>query len=67
MTDAQASSLIKQSMDLDASVVKLRQAWVPKFEKVLSPKQTAIFFQLDRRIGLIVDLQLASAVPLVKQ
>ncbi len=67
MTDAQANSLLKQVMDLDASVVKLRQAWVPKFEKVLSPKQTAVFFQLDRRVGLIVDLQLAAAIPLVKQ
>jgi Spy/CpxP family protein refolding chaperone len=67
MTDAQASSLLKQALALDESYVKLRQTWVPKFEKVISPKQTAAFFQLDRRIGLLIDLQIASAIPLVKQ
>ncbi len=67
MTDAQANSLLKQALALDESFVKLRQDWVPKFEKVISPKQTAAFFQLDRRIGLIIDLQIASMVPLVKQ
>ncbi len=67
MTDAQASSLLKQALALDESFVKLRQAWVPKFEKVISPKQTAAFFQLDRRIGLLIDLQIASSIPLAKQ
>jgi len=67
MTDAQANSLIKQALGLDESYVKLRQAWVPKFEKVISPKQTAAFFQIDRRIGLLIELQLASAIPLAKQ
>ncbi len=67
MTDAQANSLIKQALALDESYVKLRQDWVPKFEKVISPKQTAAFFQIDRRIGLLIELQLASAIPLAKQ
>jgi hypothetical protein len=67
MTDAQANSLIKQALDLDGSYVKLRQAWVPKFEKVISAKQTAAFFQIDRRLGLLMDLQLAANIPLAKQ
>jgi Spy/CpxP family protein refolding chaperone len=67
MTDAQANSLLKQALALDESYVKLRQTWVPKFEKVISPTQTAVFFQIDRRIGLLVDLQLASSIPLAKQ
>jgi hypothetical protein len=33
---------------------------------VLTGKQTALFFQLDRRIGMLIDLQIASAIPLVK-
>ena len=67
MTDAQANDLLKQALTLDASFVKLRQTWVPKFEQVITPKQAAIFFQLDRRVGLLIDLQLASAIPLAKQ
>ncbi len=67
MTDAQANSLMKQALDLDAQYVKLRQSWVPKFEKVISPKQTATFFQIDRRLALIINLQLASNIPLMQQ
>jgi len=33
---------------------------------VLNGKQTALFFQLDRVIGLLIDLQIASEIPLVK-
>jgi Spy/CpxP family protein refolding chaperone len=67
MTDAQAESLMNRQIDLDQSFVRLRQTWRPKFEKVISPKQTARFFQLDRRVALLIDLQLASQIPLVKQ
>lgn len=67
MTDAQANSLMDRQIALDQSFVSLRKAWVPKFEKVLSPKQTALFFQLDRRIALLADLQLASMIPMIKQ
>ena len=67
MTDLQANNYIKKSVELDAQFAQLRQTWMPKFEKVISPKQTALFFQLDRRIGLLTDLQLASMIPLIKQ
>jgi len=67
MTDSQANVLMNQAIGLDQSFVQLRKDWIPKFEKVLSAKQTAVFFQLDRRVGLLVDLQLAASIPLVKQ
>ena len=66
MTDAQADDLLKRMTALDKSAASLREQWVPKFRKVLTGKQTALFFQLDRRIGLLIDLQIASAIPLVK-
>lgn len=67
MTDAQAASLTKRSNALDESFVQLRGRYIPLFTAVLTPKKTALFFQLDRRIALLTDLQLASMIPLVKQ
>ncbi len=67
MTDVQAKSLIKRSAATDQESVALRNQWMPKFEAVLPGKKAALFFQLDRRIGLLIDLQLASAIPMVKQ
>jgi len=67
MTDAQAKSLIKRAADLDQQVIALRMQWMPKFEAVLPGKKAALFYQIDRRLGLIIDLQLAAAIPMVKQ
>jgi chromosome segregation ATPase len=66
MTDAQADDLLKRATALDTSAASLREQWIPKFRKVLNGKQTALFFQLDRVIGLLIDLQIASEIPLVK-
>lgn len=66
LTDAQALELTKQVLQVDESVAQLRQKYVPIFGKVLSGKKTALFFQLDHRLVLLIDLQLASAVPLVE-
>jgi hypothetical protein len=65
MTDAVADSLIRKSLASDVETAQLRVKYVPIFEKVLPAKKVAMFFQLDRRIGLMIDLQLASQIPLV--
>ena len=66
MTDAQADSFIKRWVASDEAVSQLRSKWIPEFERVITAKKTAMFFQIDRRTGLMVDLQLASQIPLVK-
>jgi len=66
MTEEQADSLAKRWVDVDASVVQLRLKYIPIFRKVLSAKATAMFFQLDRRVQMMIDLQLASAIPLIQ-
>jgi hypothetical protein len=65
MTDAQAQQYIKRSSENDQKVIALRMKYVPMFEKVISPKKTALFCQIDRRIDLMVNLQLASQIPMV--
>ena len=67
MTDAQANSLIKRWIESDQDDSQLRLRYIPEFEKVISPKKTARFFQIDRRLGMMVDLQLGSEIPLAKQ
>jgi len=66
LTDAQANDLLQKWGALDESVVQLRLKYVPIFEKVVSAKKTALFFQIDKRLSLIIDLQVASAIPLVQ-
>ena len=65
-TDEQADSFIKRWLALDQDNTQLRLRYIPEFEKVISHKKTAMFFQIDRRISMMIELQLASQVPLVK-
>ena len=66
LTDQKAASLTKRTLDLDAAATKLRFKYVPLFNKVVSAKKTARFMQIDRRLGLLVNIQVASALPLVQ-
>ena len=67
MTDAQAKGLIQRWAAADEQGLHLRMQYIPKFEEVLPGKKAALFFQLDRRMGLLIDLQLAAMIPMVKQ
>lgn len=66
MTEDQAGSFITRWLSLDSESAQLQGQYVPEFEKVISRKKTAIFFQIDRRVTMMFDLQLAGMIPLVK-
>jgi len=65
-SEEQADSFIKRWLALDQDNTQLRLRYIPEFEKVISHKKTAMFFQIDRRVSMLIELQLASQVPLVK-
>lgn len=66
LTDAQANTLIKKVLASDEALAQLRTKWIEEFEKVISPKKTAMYLQIDRRLGMLLDLQITSEIPLVK-
>jgi hypothetical protein len=66
MTNGQALLFIRQWLDFDIATNQLRQKYVPMVAKVLDGRKTATFFQLDRRIAMMLDLQVASQIPLVE-
>ena len=66
LTDDKAVSLTRQILGVDQSVAQLREKYVPIMGKVISGKKTALFFQLDRRLVALIDLQLAAAIPMVQ-
>jgi hypothetical protein len=67
LTGEQAESYIRGRAAVDESIMQLRLKYVPVFRKVLSGRTTALFFQIEWRLGLIMDLQLASQTPLIEQ
>lgn len=66
LTDEEAERYVRGRGDVDEAILQVRLKYFPLFQKVLSGKATVLFFQLDWRLGLIMDLQLASQTPLIE-
>jgi hypothetical protein len=66
LSDAKAQSIAERWLVADEAAVKLRSKYVPLVQAVLPGRKVALFFQVDRRIGVLTDLQAASAIPLVE-
>ncbi|HXM10379.1 MAG TPA: hypothetical protein VN946_10570 [Terriglobales bacterium] len=64
MTGEQAESYIRKRADVEQSITQLRLKYMPAFSKVLTGRETALFYQLDWRLGLAIDVQLIQ-VPLI--
>jgi hypothetical protein len=67
LTDAQAISMIKRWSEIQVQQAQTRQKYIPAIEKVIPGKKAALFFQVDRRLYALMDLQTAAQVPLVLQ
>src|SRR5579864_5933727 len=66
MTGEEAESYIRKRAEVEHSILELRLKYMPTFRKVLSGRETALFYQLDWRLGLAIDVQLVQ-VPLINQ
>jgi hypothetical protein len=66
MTGDQAESYIRKRAEVEQSIMQLRLKYMPAFCNVLSGRETALFYQIDWRLGLAVDVQLIQ-VPLINQ
>ena len=64
MNGEQAESYVRKRAAVEESIMQLRLKYFPAFGKVLSGRQTALFFQIDWRVGLLIDVQLAQ-MPLI--
>jgi len=66
ITDAQADAYIKGRAEVEESILQLRVKYLPIFRRVLSGKTSALFTQMEWRLALVVDLQLASQMPMIQ-
>ncbi len=66
LTDAQGLDLTKRLLGIDNAVAQLRMKYVPIVNGVLPGVKTATFFQIDRRLTMLIDIQLASSLPLIQ-
>lgn len=65
-TDAQATDLTKRMLQVDIDAAKLRSKYLPIVGKVLPGVKTATFFQVDRRLAILINLGLAAELPILQ-
>jgi hypothetical protein len=65
MTGDQSETYLRKRAAVEESIMQLRLKYIPIFRKVLSGRETTLFFQIDWRLGLMIDLQLAQT-PLIE-
>lgn len=65
MDDAKAKSLTERMFNLEDEHQALRRKYYPLFVKALGAKRTAKFYQVDNRLTMMTNVQLASEIPLI--
>lgn len=65
MNDATAKELSQRMFEIESKTVNLRRDYWPKFEKALGAKRAAKFYQVDNRLSLMINVQLAAEIPLI--
>jgi hypothetical protein len=67
LTNDRSLLFIRNWLDMDIATAQLRQKYVPMVAKVLDGTKAATFFQLDRRIAMMMEVQVSSQMPLVQE
>ena len=66
LTDVVADRLARGALDAEGRRNGLKTRYYDRFKSVLSPKAAARFLQIENQILLILDLQIAASLPIVR-
>ncbi len=67
LTDAEAKAMAEKMLEGDSRLAELKKKYYRKFNKVLPALTVAKFFQLERRVDLMMDMQVESSLPPLTQ
>ena len=67
ITDAEAKAMLEQMLDCDSHLAMLKKKYLKKFNKVLPALTVVTFFQLERRVDLMMDMQVETSLPPLTQ
>jgi len=66
MTNDTAKKLLDEYMTIETLGPKLRQAYLPKFRKVLPETKVVRYYQIENKIQAALFYEIASNIPLIK-
>ena len=66
-SDERAAELLGDWFDIQDQKLRVRRFYSKEFRKVLPSAKVSLFFQIDNRIDLALQLQIASGLPLLQR
>ena len=67
MEEKTASDLLEDVLNLERDKQSLKSEYIRKMKKVLPAKVVGKFYQIEKRINLLIDAEKVSRVPLLKK
>jgi len=67
MTNEKAVEIWTNSMKIEAELASLERTYFKKFQKILSGKKAARYFQLENKINNLINAELALEIPLMDE
>ena len=65
ITDEKAVELMNKNFDLKKKGLELKRGYMKKFSEVIAPARAVKVMQVMNQIDMIIDLQIASQLPLI--
>ena len=66
VSDELADKLAMKALELESRRTALKQKYYARLKAALSPKTAARFLQVENQLLLIIDLQIAASLPILK-
>jgi hypothetical protein len=65
MSEDEGNRLLKEALDIDKERISTKEDYVKKFQKELSARTTARFFQIEQKLDATADAVRAAKIPLI--
>ena len=66
LTDEKADELWINSMAFESELLNLNKTYYKKFKKILPAGKAALYFQVEKKIAALINVQLATEIPLLE-
>jgi hypothetical protein len=66
LTNEKADELVSRRLALEERLIALKKKYYERFKQALSPKMAAKFLQIENQLLAVLDLQIASNLPIVQ-
>jgi hypothetical protein len=66
MSEEQAAKLTEEALAIEKARIAVKEDYVSKMSKILSARTVARFFQIDNKLDVVVEAELAARIPLIQ-